>query len=120
MRILQSYPEASTAVQVGALPTLSTGTWERLSAPSPIGAKERQREAGGDRKSENAKTEKSVCANLREAVDSSKMASKAVNVGERIVQDAQFVRDHDPGQRLKTSRLFHTSKSMKVLTRWAM
>jgi hypothetical protein len=29
-------------------------------------------------------------------MDSRKQASKAVNVGERIVQDAQFVRDNDP------------------------
>jgi hypothetical protein len=36
-------------------------------------------------------------ANSPEApIDSRKQASKAVNVGERIVQDAQFVRDHDP------------------------
>lgn len=54
-------------------------------------AKERQRERKGDQAG-------STVANLPQLEESKSRAkaAKAVNVGERIVQDAQFVRDHAP------------------------
>jgi hypothetical protein len=50
-------------------------------------AKERQKEAGGDHKAVKANSPQA------ESGQSRAQAAKAVNVGERIVQDAQFVRD---------------------------
>jgi cell pole-organizing protein PopZ len=73
-------------------------------------AKRRQREAGGDKKSESAK---SVVAKLPEPIDKKpasparKEAAKSVGVGERYVQDAKKVRKEAPEvfERLKAGKI---------------